>query len=212
MAMLARRTPRTALFWLLAGAGSLVLAADAEEPDMEFLEYLGQWEESDEEWVMIDHQISLESDERTDPAPQGEESTEKDDEQMARCLTTVVAVLILSSSATADEQGVAWNSLSAEQQQVLDRFADSWDSLPADRQQRLSRGADRWSGMTPGQREKAQMAGASFRMIGAATSAIAGRISAICHPTSDAGFVRTSSATGISRRSSSSNCATASRI
>lgn len=80
MAMLVRRTPRTALFWLLASAGSFVLAADLEEPDMEFLEYLGQWEESDEEWVMIDRQISLESDERTDPAPQGEESTEKDDE------------------------------------------------------------------------------------------------------------------------------------
>lgn len=74
-------TLRTALFWILAGTGSLVLAADAEEPDMEFLEYLGQWEESDEEWEMIDHQISLESDERTDPAPKGEESTEKDDER-----------------------------------------------------------------------------------------------------------------------------------
>lgn len=81
MAMSASRTLRTALFWLLAGAGSVVLAADAEEPDMEFLEYLGQWEESDEEWVMIDQQMRLESDERTDPAPQGEESTEKDDER-----------------------------------------------------------------------------------------------------------------------------------
>lgn len=81
MAMSARCTLRTALFWLLAGAGSVVLAADAEEPEMEFLEYLGQWAESDEEWVMIDYQIDLESDERTDPAPQGEESTEKDDER-----------------------------------------------------------------------------------------------------------------------------------
>jgi len=79
--MSVRRTLRTASFWLLAGAASLVLAADAEEPDMEFLEYLGQWEESDEEWVMIDRQISLESDERIDPAPKGEESTEKDDER-----------------------------------------------------------------------------------------------------------------------------------
>ena len=66
---------------LLILAGGLVLAADAEEPDMEFLEYLGQWEESDEEWVMIDRRISLETDKRTDPAPQGEESTEKDDER-----------------------------------------------------------------------------------------------------------------------------------
>jgi len=81
MAMSARRTLRTALFWLLAGAGSVGLAADAEEPDMEFLEYLGQWEESDEEWEMIDYRINLESEERTDPAPQGEESAEKDDER-----------------------------------------------------------------------------------------------------------------------------------
>ena len=66
---------------LLLLAGGLVLAADAEEPEMEFLEYLGQWEVSDEEWVMIDRQISLETDERNDPAPQGEESTEKDDER-----------------------------------------------------------------------------------------------------------------------------------
>jgi hypothetical protein len=66
---------------LLASACGAVLAADAEEPEMEFLEYLGQWEESDEEWVMIDRRISLETDERTDPAPNGEESTEKDDER-----------------------------------------------------------------------------------------------------------------------------------
>ena len=66
---------------LLLLAGGLVLAADTEEPEMEFLEYLGQWEVSDEEWVMIDRQISLEKDERNDPAPQGEESTEKDDER-----------------------------------------------------------------------------------------------------------------------------------
>ena len=66
---------------LFAGMSSLVLAADAEEPEMEFLEYLGQWEESDEEWVMIDRQLSLETDERIDSEPEGKESTEKDDER-----------------------------------------------------------------------------------------------------------------------------------
>lgn len=75
------RCGRCTTLLLLAGAGGLVLAADAEDPDMEFLEYLGQWEASDEEWVMIDRQISLETEERTDPAPRGEESTEKDDER-----------------------------------------------------------------------------------------------------------------------------------
>jgi len=60
-----------------------------------------------------------------------------------RTLVSVAAVIamLLGSAAIADEQGVAWDSLSAEQQQVLNRFADSWDSLPADRQMRLSRGA-----------------------------------------------------------------------
>ena len=65
---------------MMCGVAGTVLAADADEPDMEFLEYLGQWEESDEEWVMIDRQLSLETDERIDPAPQGEESTETKDE------------------------------------------------------------------------------------------------------------------------------------
>lgn len=74
------RPGRYAVLVMLAGAAGRVLAADAGEPEMEFLEYLGQWEASDEEWVMIDRQISLETDKRSDPAPQGEESTEKDDE------------------------------------------------------------------------------------------------------------------------------------
>jgi len=81
MAMSVRHTLHTTLLWLLAGASSVVFAADAEEPDMEFLEYLGQWEETDEEWVMIDQQMNLDPVEQTDPAPQGEESPEKDDER-----------------------------------------------------------------------------------------------------------------------------------
>lgn len=72
---------RRTLLLLMCGVASTVLAADAEEPEMEFLEYLGLWEESDEEWVMIDRQLSLETDERIDPAPEGEESTENDDER-----------------------------------------------------------------------------------------------------------------------------------
>ena len=72
---------RKALFWILCGVAGSVLAADTEEPEMEFLEYLGLWEESDEEWEMIDRQLSLETDERIDPAPEGEESTESDNER-----------------------------------------------------------------------------------------------------------------------------------
>ena len=65
---------------LAFGATGTVLAAEAEEPDMEFVEYLGLWEESDEEWLMVEHQMDAESEERIDPVPEGEESTEDDHE------------------------------------------------------------------------------------------------------------------------------------
>ena len=59
---------------------SLVLVADDEIPDMEFLEYLGSWEESDEEWLIFADANGNKEEERSDPVPQGEESAEKDDE------------------------------------------------------------------------------------------------------------------------------------
>ena len=65
---------------LLLGASSLVLAADEEIPEMEFIEYLGIWEESDEEWLMFEEPVTADADERIDPVPEGEESKEKDDE------------------------------------------------------------------------------------------------------------------------------------
>ncbi|MDH3746834.1 MAG: hypothetical protein OER97_01400 [Gammaproteobacteria bacterium] len=67
------------LFAICAAA----FAADDEVPELEFLEYLGMWEESDEEWLVFDEQVeqtAVESDERIDPVPEGKESMEKDDE------------------------------------------------------------------------------------------------------------------------------------
>ena len=58
----------------------ILLAAEDEEPEMEFLEYLGLWEESDEEWLMVEQQLNAESEQRIDPVPEGEESMEDDDE------------------------------------------------------------------------------------------------------------------------------------
>lgn len=55
-------------------------AADEEIPDAEFLEYLGFWEDSDEEWLIFTTPADEKDTKRTDPAPQGEESMEKDDE------------------------------------------------------------------------------------------------------------------------------------
>ena len=60
--------------------GGLVQGADDEMPDEDFLEYLGLWEESDEDWLMFDAPVTTENDERVDPVPDGEESTEKEDE------------------------------------------------------------------------------------------------------------------------------------
>lgn len=64
---------------LLATFGPL-LAADEELPEMEFLEYLGMWEESDEEWLALEEPLAKTDDERKERKPDGEESTEKDDE------------------------------------------------------------------------------------------------------------------------------------
>ncbi len=81
--MSVRRHTRGVLPGLLLGICGVVLAADNELPDGEFLEYLGSWEESDEEWLIFDQvgeRVAADSDEKVDPAPQGEGSAEKDDE------------------------------------------------------------------------------------------------------------------------------------
>lgn len=61
-------------------SGAVALAADDEPPDTEFLEYLGMWDESDEDWLVLDETISAEKVEQSDPRPSVEESSEKDDE------------------------------------------------------------------------------------------------------------------------------------
>lgn len=63
--------------------GGLANAADDEIPEMEFLEYLGMWQETDEEWLVFENEtdrVANESDERIDPVPAGNESKELDDE------------------------------------------------------------------------------------------------------------------------------------
>ena len=69
---------------LLIGALCLGTTALAEEeeppPDAEFLEYLGMWEETDEDWLILDEAQAAEMDKRSDPVPEGEESREDDDE------------------------------------------------------------------------------------------------------------------------------------
>lgn len=78
--MLAERPVRWLIYGLaLCGAGAFA-AAEKEAPEVDFLEYLGMWEESDEDWLILDETTIAENEERSDPAPDDEESTEKEDE------------------------------------------------------------------------------------------------------------------------------------
>ena len=60
--------------------GTGALAAEEPPPDAELLEYLGMWEESDEEWVMQDEILKAEDELRSDSAKAEEESPENDDD------------------------------------------------------------------------------------------------------------------------------------
>jgi len=64
------------------GLCSIAALAEDELPDIEFLEYLGMWEGSDEDWLMFNESTSAENQQqqRSEPVPDGEDSTEKSDE------------------------------------------------------------------------------------------------------------------------------------
>ncbi len=66
----------------LIGCSCLASAEDDEQPDMEFLEYLGSWEESDEDWLLLNEMVKevANEKERSDPVPDGKESTELQNE------------------------------------------------------------------------------------------------------------------------------------
>ncbi len=82
---------RRALLCLAAAAGVFAAGAagadEASTPDLEFLEYLGSWEASDEDWEiftagMEEQEASQNKDnvEGSDPSPDGEKLAEVDDE------------------------------------------------------------------------------------------------------------------------------------
>jgi hypothetical protein len=81
--MSAERLVRLVLLWGLTGACGLVTAEDTEAPDLEFLEYLGSWEEAEEDWILLAPEVSPEKDKNNDEsvdAPDGEKLAELDDE------------------------------------------------------------------------------------------------------------------------------------
>ena len=72
------RWPRVALGLLLGSV--LTIAAEEVEPGMEVLEYLGMWQETDEEWLMFDRPGVDELDDAADSAADAAEPMETDDE------------------------------------------------------------------------------------------------------------------------------------
>jgi len=78
--MLAERPVRLLIYGLALCSAGVFASAEKEDPEVDFLEYLGMWEESDEDWLILDETTTAENEERSDPAPDGEESTEKKDE------------------------------------------------------------------------------------------------------------------------------------
>lgn len=77
--MLADRGISMVVFGLLTFGGAAA-AEEQDVPDMEFLEYLGMWEESDEEWQIFEETMTVDNEERSDPVAESEESMEKEDE------------------------------------------------------------------------------------------------------------------------------------
>ena len=74
---------KVALLWGLLGCSGALLAADTELPDVEFIEYLGLWEESDADWMLFSEEVRehvVADETRTEPAPEGDDSAESNDE------------------------------------------------------------------------------------------------------------------------------------
>jgi len=75
------RVLKIALLCGLFGYGCIAWADEEEVPDLEFLEYLGSWDESDEDWVLLAENDDEESsNDESKPAPQGDKVAELDHE------------------------------------------------------------------------------------------------------------------------------------
>ncbi len=70
----------SALVCGLLFCGGMAAADEEDTPELDFLEYLGMWEESDEDWQLLEESLRAENEERNEPAPEGKASTEKEDE------------------------------------------------------------------------------------------------------------------------------------
>lgn len=77
-------TRRIAMLCVLAPSLAMPVWAeegtDGNDPDAAFLEYLGMWEGSDDEWILIDELVIADAEESPELPPKSEESTETEDE------------------------------------------------------------------------------------------------------------------------------------
>ena len=76
---------RAAVLWALIGCSGIVIAEDAEAPDLEFLEYLGSWEAAEQDWVLLAPDVlpedeTKETEKEKVDAPDGEKLAELNDE------------------------------------------------------------------------------------------------------------------------------------
>ncbi len=71
-------------------------------------------------------------------------------------LLLALLLVTVGSAVVAQDDAVPWNSLSAEEQQLLDPLQDRWADLPADRQNMFANGSRRFIKMDPEQRARAQ--------------------------------------------------------
>lgn len=78
------RVLKLVLYWGLLACAGMPAAADEEQPDLEFLEYLGSWEESDEDWLMfteaVDKPVTEDDSRRPEKALDEKDSAEIEDE------------------------------------------------------------------------------------------------------------------------------------
>lgn len=68
---------RLMLFAAVTGFGGAALAQN-DGPDLSFLEYLGSWQESDEEWLIV---ADLEEEPEDKEEPEGKDEASAEDEE-----------------------------------------------------------------------------------------------------------------------------------
>ena len=71
------------------------------------------------------------------------------------CGLLLLAAPLAGAAEPQSAPAVSWNSLSAEQRQLLADFESRWSQLPPQRQRSLARGSQRWLTMPPEQRQQA---------------------------------------------------------